>query len=983
MRLSALLIFCLSLAVYIRTLAPTFSFWDCGEFVAAGYILGVPHPPGSPLYILLSRLFSIIPIASDIAVRINLLSAISSAFTAMFAYLSLVQLSGICLKDSSYRFKALAVQSGAWIGALVMAFSMTNWNNSVEAEVYGLAMLLFTAIFWLSLLYIQKQGTASGERIGILCIFLGFVGIGVHMVVFLIIPVVALFFILRSDGPDWTWISAASVFAGVLFLIFALSSRPGEVPYYVPVAMVLLVYLFYLFSFERASMMEIALAAGLTISCAPLFVMAIALAGTGQPNSADPSTMAAVIVIGKAALGASALLAVYLLIQSRKISNSALASKYRRVALFGLVSLIGALVLLVPKGFDGFLLLAGGGTVVFVVALWKHIRWPYMIALTAISLVVLGIKPFVYGVGLAALTLIILGLFYRLAGWKNALAILGIAVIGFSVHLFLPIRADHQPNINESDPSESVAKAIDYLERKQYGSQSMVERMFKRRAEWTNQFGNYRRMGFWGFLNQQFGFTGRGFVIPLIIAVFGIWECIRRRRREGLSFLTIIFLGTVGMVLYMNFADGTRLDPVTRGDWLEVRDRDYFFTPGFVFLGMAIGLGVTMIMQVAGEFAARLSKWPRMIVSFAPAVLFFLPVVTYAQNFHVCDRTDNYIPYYYAMNLLNSNDENTILFTNGDNDTFPLWCIQEVYGFRTDVRVVNLSLANTAWYIRQLRGNQHLDLPWTDQQISLLRPYRTRQGATVRLQDQVVDALIDRYYDERPIAFSVTAGSGVRRYRGQSLDNRIELTGMSWKVTDSAKGISVNLEKSIAYFTDTLLSNYRGVGDPEIYQDEATGRLTLNYANGYLMLADTLRRAERFDEAEQIVRLALERIPKSGDAADFLANLLGQQGRLDELETFIETSHAGNKAWMRTRLGDARIRGGSTEAGLAILQNVIDDSPTYEPAFEALARYYFEEKLPDEMEALLEVWLEHNADDQRAAAMMRQLKTSGGFGPGK
>ena len=133
----------ISFIVYRATMAPTLSFWDCGEFIACAHILGNPHPPGSPLFVLVGRFFDLLPTASDVAFRINLVSVVSSAFTAMFSYLIIVRLVASWYNESKdQRLGRIIAYAAGFLGAMFTAFSQTNWNNSVETEVYGLAMLM-------------------------------------------------------------------------------------------------------------------------------------------------------------------------------------------------------------------------------------------------------------------------------------------------------------------------------------------------------------------------------------------------------------------------------------------------------------------------------------------------------------------------------------------------------------------------------------------------------------------------------------------------------------------------------------------------------------------------------------------------------------------------------------------------------------------------------------------------------------------------
>ena len=132
----AVFVFLFTLVIYRLTVAPTLSFWDCGEFIASAYILGIPHPPGSPVFIVLGRLFSMIPLAADICYRINLLSVVASSFTASFGYLVVVRMVRLWYMPGEFNgWKRVIGSVGGIIGSLFMAFSMTNWSNSVETEV--------------------------------------------------------------------------------------------------------------------------------------------------------------------------------------------------------------------------------------------------------------------------------------------------------------------------------------------------------------------------------------------------------------------------------------------------------------------------------------------------------------------------------------------------------------------------------------------------------------------------------------------------------------------------------------------------------------------------------------------------------------------------------------------------------------------------------------------------------------------------------
>jgi hypothetical protein len=723
--------------VYALTKAPTLSFWDCGEFIAASYILGIPHPPGSPLYILVGRIFSILPLSSDIAVRVNYLSVFSSSFTALFGYLVATRILRAWFgSDRSMLTRGLIYAGGA-SGALFLAFGLTNWINSVEAEVYGLAMMLIAAMLWLTLVYAEKQGSSGAQRIMLLVIYLGFLGIGVHMTTFVMVPIAALFFIIKKEAGSKAWFAMAIFLVFELYLVFALSSRPDEVPYYLPIVIVFLFYLFYIFSFERIPVRLFLVGGGFLLASAPLLATAVnMLWGNGSRQALGEGAVQIFGAVGKAGFGALILFALYSLY--RYFSGEKKKQQKSRHLIYSSFILAAAAltaVLYAPKGYTTFLAATAIAATILLFRLRRSINWPVLLAIAGASLVVIGVIPFFYGILVSAVAVLALGLLAKAPGWRAALMILFCAVAGYSAHLFVPIRSAQQPAINENNPSSSLATTINFLERKQYGSQSMIERMFKRRAEWKNQFGDYQRMGFWRFFNEQYGLIGPKFVMLFLLGLFGVWEVIRRRSDVGLSFLMLLLFCSVGLILYMNFADGTRQHPLSGADHIEVRDRDYFFTPAFIFFGLAIGIGAAIAVQYIREGVAKFSAVPKKIIVTSSLVLFLLPTLALAGNYHLCDRSRHFFPYDYGWNLLTSADPDAVLFTHGDNDTFPLWCMQEVYGVRRDVKVVNLSLSNSTWYIKQLKSSMGLDLGLSNEEIDRLTPYRTADGTIFRLQD--------------------------------------------------------------------------------------------------------------------------------------------------------------------------------------------------------------------------------------------------------
>lgn len=423
-------------------------------------------------------------------------------------------------------------------------------------------------------------------------------------------------------------------------------------------------------------------------------------------------------------------------------------------------------------------------------------------------------------------------------------------------------------------------------------------------------------------------------------------------------------------------------------DYLEVRDRNYFFTPAFVLFGLLIGVGVSALIQFLREMTANFSPGTKSLILGAVPVLFLLPVYPVSHNWWECDRSQNYIPYNYAWNLLQSADKNAVLFTSGDNDTFPLWCLQEAYRIRKDVRVVNLTLANADWYNIQVRDYMGLDLRMTDDQIRGLRPYRTPSGTVLRPANIVSDAIIAFNYPRVPVNFSVTASPSTRQYRGTPINDRLELSGLQFRLTDSASGLRVNVEDTEEFLTSDSGFRYGGMNDSTIYMDDATLRVTRNLASSILMLADTLRKAGDIEGAERFARMAVDKIPHNTDGANYLATLLAEEGRTGQLADLVRQVPSPANLdiailWARSY----RSQGDNARAG-QILDSLQLASPHSEAVLNEQVRLHVSQEQWPELATVLQLFLRNNPGHQGAGQTLRAVQqkmqrpdTAGGGSP--
>ena len=170
--------FIIPCVLYMVTMAPTVSLWDCGEFISTSVIMGIPHPPGTPLYLIISNFFSQIPIFSDIGARVNLVSPIASAFSVMFLYMIIVYL--IELLTSEKHKESLIKNYAAFIGAMTFAVTDAHWFNAVESEVYALSTFFTAIVVWLILKWSKNYNDKSSVKYLILIAYCLGLAIGIH-----------------------------------------------------------------------------------------------------------------------------------------------------------------------------------------------------------------------------------------------------------------------------------------------------------------------------------------------------------------------------------------------------------------------------------------------------------------------------------------------------------------------------------------------------------------------------------------------------------------------------------------------------------------------------------------------------------------------------------------------------------------------------------------------------------------------------------
>ncbi len=575
--------------------------------------------------------------------------------------------------------------------------------------------------------------------------------------------------------------------------------------------------------------------------------------------------------------------------------------------------------------------------------------------------------PFIAAVGIVGL--VSYGIYTthkrRMPRANLALMCLAVILIGYGSYTLVFVRSATEPSIDMNDP-DNIERLIDYLEREQYGNTPLLsgvsfndetgrvnrrdgeEKLFPRRHSSKPQHWNvyerydsdlsffvdyqigymYMRYFFWNFVGRTSDEQGASwttgipgldpaskseqtastpsenearnvyFALPLLLGLFGAFYHFSRDWRRAFSVFVLFFVTGIGIILYLNQSP------------MQPRERDYSYVGSFLAFSLWIGIGAGGILQMVYEsIKDSVASLSQALPLLGTGLLVFLAVPGWMtmENYGDHDRSKNYVAHDYAHNMLSSVAEDAIIFTNGDNDTYPLWYMQEVEGFRTDVRVVNLSLLNTSWYIRQLKDHATYEsaaLPfsrsageiqksyrsilrrgWKPQKVKLpvqtktlqprlksyLSPSETDTSAlespmTWKLKGrpvgenrrilQVADLAVynvlrtnARNEWERPIYFAVT----VARSGQLNLQNYFQLEGQAYRVLPIRH--EQVLGRVIPGVTDERLSKFKfkNLSDSTAYYNENARRMVDGYRLHFAHTAEQLANKGHSEKARQML----------------------------------------------------------------------------------------------------------------------------------
>lgn len=784
------LVFAIAAFTYCSTIEPTASFWDCPEFITTGYKLEVGHPPGAPFFMLTANLFS--QFASDpsqVALMVNIMSALMSAACILFLFWSITHLTKKLICPDSNEMstgKLVTIMGAGAVGALAYTWSDTFWFSAVEGEVYAYSSLFTAVVFWLILKWESVADEPHSDRWLVLIAYLTGLSIGVHLLNLLCLPAIVLVYYYKKN-PNANLKGSLAALCGSMVLVAAVlygivpgvvkiggwfellfvndmgfSFNSGLIFYIIVLAAAIIWGVYESFVAKSKTRMNLS------------FLSTVALLGIPFYGHGWSSVLIGVIVL--------AILAVYLFADF-------IAEKYRVSARTLNTSLLCMMMMMV--GYSSYAVIVIRSTAntpmdqnspedIFTLGEYLG-REQY------------GTRPLFYGQTYAskpALVEVDGGCTYDVTEGapvyqrkekehpdeKDSYEIVRHKTeYKYAQNMLFPrMYSDAHAQAYEDWLGGVEGRQVPY---DQCGQMMMV----KVPTQWDNikfffiyQLNYmYWRYFMWNFAGRQNDIQGQGeiehgnwitgisFIDNFLVGDQSLLPSeLKNNKGHNVFYCLPLLLGLIGMfwqaykgnkgiqqfwvVFFLFFMTGLAIVLYLNQTPQQPRERDYAYAGSFYAFAIWIGLGVAAIAE---KLRTKLGDNPSAII--ATVVCLLVPIQMVSQTWDDHDRSGRYTCRDFGQNYLNTVQPtgNPILFTNGDNDTFPLWYNQETEGFRTDVRVCNLSYLQTDWYIDQMKRPAY-DSPSVPIEWDRI-DYVAGHNEAVAIRPEAMSAIL-KYYEQSP-----------------------------------------------------------------------------------------------------------------------------------------------------------------------------------------------------------------------------------------
>jgi hypothetical protein len=658
-------VFAIAFFVYLITMERTVSFWDCGEFLSTAYRLEVGHSPGAPLFMLLGRMFGMFSSPLNVAASINSLSALTSGLTILFLFWTITHFAKKLLVKADHELtksNLIAIMGAGIVGALAYTFSDTFWFSAVEAEVYATSSFFTAIVFWAILKWEHNADAPHADRWLVLISYLMGLSIGVHLLNLLTIPALAMVYYFRRYKVSLP----GSIIAFVLGCVLLGSVQVGLIQG-IPILASKFEFLF-VNSF------------GLPLDSGALFFIALLTA-----------------------------LLAFVIIWSKRKGKQILHMSMLCIV-FALIGYSSYVCIIIRSRANVPIDMTNPDDVLSLLSYLQREQYGSQPIVTGPDY---DSEPNGRGDGKPVYS-------EKTKDGKTKYELIGTRYTDPS---FPSDQKRIFPRIYDAGHASFYQRYLGLTEAEKPTASDNYSFFFKYQVNWM-----WWRYFMWNYAGRQNDFAGSSFgepqngnwisgikpvdkmmgrgdidqmpdfyknnrarnqlyFLPLILGIFGLVYQFNRNKKDGTIVGLLFFFTGLAIVIYLN---NTPQQP---------RERDYAYAGATYAFAVWIGLGVLMVSDWLRKLLKQGAAAP---VAATIITILAVPVLMACQNWDDHDRSQKSIARSTAYNVLSSCDSNAILFTVGDNDTYPLWYMQEIEGYRQDVRIINLSLLGIDWYIDQL-----------------------------------------------------------------------------------------------------------------------------------------------------------------------------------------------------------------------------------------------------------------------------------------